>query len=465
MTTGSGDQRAVTSAPEGLPRRRLLVMGLGAALGGAAALAARPLGAQAAGPTLDGLTIVGEDASTRPDVAGDWFAQTVAVATPTPGVPLVPGVFERVWAISWVSALAALDAGTDRPSSARRRRPFEDAAVASAVHDALAAQLPDQASRLDAALARSLAAIPDGDAKQAGIRAGQDAAARTLRDRDGDGFDPASLNRPYTPPPEAPGVYRLPPGATQTQGAGLGEARPFLLGRADRFRLDVGAPPALATSDYRHGLDEVQRFGGVVSERTEHQSDIAWLAPQMQYTPALRGLVRGPGHSLSWKVSLQAAYATATADSQIAVADAKFAYLHWRPVTAIRAAETDGDPLTQPDPTWSSYVFTPWNPDWPSGHAAFAGAAEHVLEYFTGPRTPIPITATIPRGDGWLATLEYRRGTPWSVLTQDNVDARVWAGVHFRFSDEAGARLGRSVGDYDLQRLDPRRRWREPNEP
>jgi hypothetical protein len=416
---------------------------------------ARSSVAEAAGLTLtERPRVVDTAASTGGDVVGRWFDEMTALAVPSPGVPPIAGVFERMWAITWVSALAGLEAGTGRSLSPRQGSRFGDAAVASAVHDALVTQLPDQAVRLDAVLVSSLAAIPDGDAKQAGIRAGRAAAARTLAGRAGDGLDPASVNRPYTPPPEAPGVYRLLPGATTTEGAGLGEARPFLLGRGDRFRSLVGPPPALGTEEYRRGLLEVQRLGGVVSERTDQQSDIAWLAPQMQYLPALGSLVRGPGRPLSWKVRLLAAYATVTADSQIAVADAKFAYLHWRPITAIRAADTDGDPLTDPDPTWTSYLPTPRNPDWPSGHAAFAGAAEQVLEHFTGPRTPVPITTTIRRGDGRIATREYRRGTPWSVLTHDNVDARVWAGVHFRFSDEAGARLGRRIGDYAVARLE-----------
>jgi hypothetical protein len=77
-----------------------------------------------------------------------------------------------------------------------------------------------------------------------------------------------------------------------------------------------------------------------------------------------------------------------------------------------------------------------------------------VLEHFCGPRTPVPFAATYIRGDGKVVTLDYPRGTRWSRLTQENVDARVWAGVHFRFSDEVGATLGRRVGAHAVQRLD-----------
>ena len=87
--------------------------------------------------------------------------------------------------------------------------------------------------------------------------------------------------------------------------------------------------------------------------------------------------------------------------------------------------------------------------------AAYSAATldSQIAEHFVGPRTPVAFTAVIPQGDGGTATRDYPRGTPWSALTQDNVDARVWAGVHFRFSDAAGAVLGRQVGDFAIQRL------------
>lgn len=448
MTKTSGDPHDQVSAAGALPRRRLLTMALGTAAGGAAALAARPADAGAAARLL-AVSATVDEAGARTDVAADWYDELAGVSTTAPGNP------DRLFAIAWVAASFALHSRADGGLSTGQRSAFDDAAVATAVHDAAIATVAGAASRLDAALARSLAAVPGGEGKQAGVRAGRDAAGHVLAAREGDGLDPASLNPPFTPPPEAPGVYRLLPGATATQGAGLGRARPFLLRRADQFR--PGPPPALGTARYRRDLEELRRLGAPVSERTERQSDIAWLSPQHQYGPALRALVRQRGRPLGWKVGLLAAYSAATLDAAIAVSDAKFVHLHWRPVTAIRAANTDGDPLTDPDPTWTSYLPTPPNPDYPSTHAVIAGAAERVLTHFGGPRTPVPFTATYTRGDGQLVELDYRRGTPWSTLTQENVDARVWAGVHFRFSDETGAALGRRVGDHDLRRFLERR--------
>jgi hypothetical protein len=396
-----------------------------------------------------------DSVAARPDIAGDWFGQTIATADPF----RQPLTAERAWAIAWLSAQRAIDSVGDHGVPSRQRPPFDDAAVATAVHDVLVAFAPDRKDTLDAALVASLAAIPNSAAKAAGHRAGQDAAARTLLERDGDGLDPASVNEPYTAPPEAPGVYRLPPGATATIGAGFGNARPFWLDRADQFR--PGAPPALGSDTYRRDLIEVQQFGGVTSmKRTQLQTEIAWLwgQPSLKaYTQVLGPLIQDSGRPLTWKVRLLAAFTTTTIDAMIAVGEAKFEYLWWRPVTAIREADTDGDPLTEPDREWMSVVPTPAGPEYPSGHAGFAGAAEQVLERFAGPVTPAAFTVTVtlvpPYGSGQVFSREFDRGIPWSALTQDNVDARVWGGMHFRYSDEVGAELGRRVADHCLRRL------------
>jgi len=114
--------------------------------------------------------------------------------------------------------------------------------------------------------------------------------------------------------------------------------------------------------------------------------------------------------------------------------------------------------LADPDPSWSSYLMTPAHPDYPSAHAVIAGAAEQELEYSTGPRTPVSFTAVIPRGDGRVVSrsIAAAHGGPRSARTTSTPACGL--GVHFRFSDEVGASMGRQVGDYDLQRLElPRR--------
>lgn len=433
MTTGSAGSSPGTA---GISRRGLLI-----AATGAAGVLVLPTAAQAAAaaPARTG---------SRPDVVGPWFDEMLATFGASPGA----GLPERMWAMSWTAAWAAVSSQRSAPArSPQQVAAFEDAAAATAVHDVLKALVPTQAAKLAGVLTGSLAALPAGEAKEAGMAAGRKAAAAIIAARTGDGLDLASVSVPFTLPAEAPGVYRLTPGATQTVAAGYGRARPFLLGRADRFR--PAPPPALGTARYRRDLNEVRRLGGAVSERTEEQSDLAWLDPMSQYTPVLRSLVADPARSRRSKVRLLAALGTAIVDSSIATFEAKYAYLFWRPVTAIRAADTDGDPSTAPDPTWTPNLLTPPHPEYPSGHAVTAGAAEYVLSQLIGPRTPTTFSISYARGNGPTVTRTYRAGTPWSVLTQDNIDARVLAGVHFRFSDEVGAELGRNVARYNLRRL------------
>jgi hypothetical protein len=202
---------------------------------------------------------------------------------------------------------------------------------------------------------------------------------------------------------------------------------------------------------------EVRRLGGTTStERTEAQTNVGLVWAQSSlagYTQALRALVVDGRGSLAWEVDLLATFHAVTVDAQIAVYEAKYHHLFWRPVTAIQAADTDGDPLTQPDPTWTPLITTPAHPEYPSGHAGYAGAAEVVLENLVGRHSPVAFTLTRSLDTGARA-LPYPSGTPWSQLTQDNIDARVWTGIHYRFSDETGAHLGRQVATYDLARAD-----------
>ena len=144
---------------------------------------------------------------------------------------------------------------------------------------------------------------------------------------------------------------------------------------------------------------------------------------------------------LAWQARFVAAFNVITTDAQIAIYNAKFKYLFWRPVTAIQTGGVD------PDPSWTP-LFTPRHPDWPSGHGGVAGAAQQVLTAFLGPNAPDPISVTSPTDPG--STHTYYS---WSQITREVIDARVWEGIHFRFSDVAGARVGTNVARYDQRRL------------
>ena len=147
-------------------------------------------------------------------------------------------------------------------------------------------------------------------------------------------------------------------------------------------------------------------------------------------------------HSLLWDAQAVAAFHVVTIDAQIAIFDAKYVYTFWRPVTAIRTGSVN------PDPTWTPLIATPRHPEYPSGHAGYAGAAEGVLTALTGPRSPAPIDATATTAPGSVHTY-----TRWSQITQETIDGRVWEGVHYRFSDETAAKVGKQVAAWDLPRL------------
>jgi hypothetical protein len=348
-----------------------------------------------------------------------------------------PVTASRTWAVSWLAAARAVGQSNNRG--------YGTAALAQALHDTLVAQVPSQQPQLDADLASTLATIPDGPAKQAGIASGQQQAAAVLAARAGDGLDTASLDIPFTPPSADPGVWQpTPPAFSPATRAGEGSARPFLLSSDDQF--DPGAPPSLGSQAYQDDLAEVRAYGSVDSTvRTPAQTEVAqfWFpALNGGFGQVLRAVLADTHSSLGWQTRFVAAFHVVTTDAQIAVYNAKFKYLFWRPVTAIR------NDATNPDPNWTPLSVTPTYPDWPSGHGGYVGAAQAVLTAFLGPEAPAPIALTSTSDPGVTRTY-----TDWATITQEVIDARVWEGVHFRFSDEAGARLGQRLGAYELRRL------------
>lgn len=368
-------------------------------------------------------------------LALQWFdltKQTVAAA----GFP-EPVTQSRTWAVSWIAADRAVQDGFGPR--------FQQAAFATALHDTLVAQVQGQQVLLDAALSSTLAGIPDGWDKSRGIAAGQHEAGLILTQRAGDGLDTASVDIPYTPPPPAPGVWQpTPPTFGPAVRAGQKDGRSFLLTSNNQFR--PAPPPALDSAKFLDALAEVRAYGQDTSSvRTPAQTDTANFIYQDSYAlygQVLRAVLADAHHSLSWDARAVAAFHVVTVDTQIAIFEAKYTYTFWRPVTAIRTGSVD------PDPTWTPLWATPRHPEYPSGHAGYAGAAEGVLTALTGPWAPQPIAVTSTTDPGSVHTY-----TRWSQITQETIDGRVWEGVHYRFSDETAAKLGKQVAAWDLPRL------------
>ncbi|MDX6252977.1 MAG: hypothetical protein QOF10_6337 [Kribbellaceae bacterium] len=385
------------------------------------------------------LTVPSSAATTQQvDVALEWYDVTADTVTAAGAPTQVTN--NRTWAIGWVAATRALL----RTPSSGRAQDYREAALAGAVHETLVTLVPARKAQLDQALSTTLARIPDGTAESAGLAAGRKQAQTVLASRAEDGLDPASVNAPFTPPPAGPGIWQpTPPTYSPATQYGNRTAKPFLLTKPAQFRPDP--PPAVGSDRYLRDLAEVQATGALDSTtRTQAQTDTAtfWLGSSyVLYTAPLRvALAESARKSLVERAKLVALFHVASVDTQIATSDTKYAYQSWRPITAIRATD---------DPNWTPLHTTPAHPDYPSGHNTYSGAAEQVLTSLVGARTAKPYTIGSPSAPGVTRTY-----TGWHQLTTENVDARVWSGIHTRTADTAGVTLGRQVAANALREAD-----------
>jgi len=244
-----------------------------------------------------------------------------------------------------------------------------------------------------------------------------------------------------------------PPAFRAALDPGWGLVTPYFLRSGSQFR--PGPPPALTSAAYRRDFDEIKAIGSATSTtRTPRQTDIArfWVATAPQvWNQAAQQLTLQRGLGVTPAARLFALLNAAGADAFIAAWDAKFTYGEWRPVTAIRAADTDGNADTAPDPAWAPLLVTPPFPDYPAGHTTYAGAAETVLTSVFGDH---PGAFTLRSATAPGVELTY---TSFAAVAADVVDARVWGGIHWRTSSEMGRSLGQKVGGYavahDLQPL------------
>jgi hypothetical protein len=232
---------------------------------------------------------------------------------------------------------------------------------------------------------------------------------------------------------------------------GFGRVVPFALHRGDQFRPD--GPPSLSSEEYAADVNEVQARGDVngetLGQRTHEESATArfWLGnsiPIFQQIARQISLDRGLG--LSANARFFALVSIAGMDAYVAAWDAKYTFNFWRPVTAIRQADLDGNPATIGDPSWLPLGPTPPFPDYVSGHTTYTGAFVHVLERIFGTE-PVAYTVTnpnVPVGEQSRTYHSIRE------LSDEMIEARILAGIHFRTADEDGNRLGRQVAQFAL---------------
>jgi hypothetical protein len=344
----------------------------------------------------------------------------------------------------------------------RRHRPYavrmdgasrfasQEAAAAAAAHEVLVRLYPAQQATLDQAFQDSLAGIPDGPDRAEGIRVGLFVADRLLDLRSHDGAD--------TPPPTyvfgtQPGDYQsTPPNfPPQPQFTQWRHVTPFVLAHAAQFR--PGPPPALAGRRYARALNEIQAVGiadGSVATVDQALTGRFWNGAIQNYWNEIAQTASVAHHlSTAENARLFARLNLAFADAVIAFYDAKYTYNLWRPVTAIRAADTDGNRETNADPNWLPEVTrTPPDPSYPGAHAVISGAAAVVLiDFFRTDRIDLTVTSEA------LASVE-RTFDSFSAAAEEASLSRVFAGVHFRFDETAGQRLGAQVARFVLARLE-----------
>ena len=388
----------------------------------------------------------------RADEVTDWnrimFAAALQAVPPTS--PLVMG---RNAAIVQASVFDAVN-GIERRYSAIHVQPAAPpgasrrAAAVQAAYAALVRLYPSQQTALAQQLQASLAAIASGAAAEhsvsiaRGIAWGQAVADAIWAWRSTDGFSPA-------PPPvtggTAVGEWRpTPPAFLPGAGPQFAGMTPWVILSPSQFR-PLG-PPALDSARYTTDFLETKSMGSFSSSiRTADQTlaSLFWNASTASYYWDTIAISLGAQrhNTLSENARLLALLNVAMADAAIACWEAKYHYLFWRPVTAIPLAATDGNDDTTADPAWTPLFSTPAHPEYPSGHSTVSSAAATVLSDYFGEATSFSVGSDVMVG-------VVRSFPNFTAALAEIVDARVFAGIHFRSACNDGQAIGAGVGQY-----------------
>jgi hypothetical protein len=374
------------------------------------------------------------------DAVMDWNQRSMDVlkAANVIGLP-----WTRSMAMVHVAVADAVNTVQDRYSRYALTIPVApgasaDAAVAAAARGILAQLYPAQKTKVDEAYEAALKPIPDGPAKTAGIAIGEQAAAAINADRANDATNVPDTYRPVT----TPGVW-IP--TTPPISSEYAQAKGWVMVRADQFR--PGPPPALSSALYARDYTEVKDLGGVKSmKRTPQQTEAVRFWSQLNFQPswnqAARQLSAGKGLGLADNARLFALLNMGTANVFIADWDAKFHYNFWRPVTAIRNGDQDGNDATERDAGWSPLNATPMHPEYPSAAAITAAVGAGILESVFG-TGPLGFTIT-----DYANPSVTRAFTSVAQMAEEQREVRVWGGIHYRNSLVVSDEMGRKMAAY-----------------
>jgi hypothetical protein len=317
-----------------------------------------------------------------------------------------------------------------------------EAAAATAARQILTQIYPQQKARIEEVYAASLKAITEGPAKTEGIKLGMEVAAAVQADRANDGTNAPDTYRPHA----APGAYVPTASPIWEQYA---RAKPWVLKSADQFR--PGPPPALSSADWARDYNEVKSLGGTKSTaRTAEQTEAVTFWENVNFGPAwqaaARELALKKEMPLAECARLFALLNMGLANAYIVNWDAKYTYNFWRPVTAIRNGDQDGNDSTERDAGWTSLNPTPLHPEYPSQATINAVIASAVLESVFGPVKSIPFTATDVRDPK-----RTRQFASLADMAEEQKNVRVWGGVHYRFAIRTSEDVGPKVAAYMIE--------------
>ena len=393
--------------------------------------------------------VVGVPAAVAANVITDWDEKALLVVTPAATLPgASPYPAQRMMGMVHAAMFDAVN------SIERRYRPYlvqlpadpatsKEAAAAAAAAAVLATIDEKTAGEMKVALATYLAPIPDGIAKTDGIKLGEAVAARVVEARTNDGADAPDDYRPRT----TPGVYV--PTAIPISSM-WPNMKPFAIANPSQFR--PAAPIALESKEWATDYNELKDYGGQTSaKRTAEQTEIArfWLiGPPMAYHPFVRQLATAKQMDVVDSARLMALAAVGLTDAIIAVLDAKYHYNFWRPITAIRNGDIDGNPATDREATWQPIANTPMHPEYPCAHCIQSGSVAGVVKGVLGTADIPEIAVTSPTAPGVT-----RRWTNMTAFADEIASARIWAGFHYRFSTRVGTEMGYQIGEYVVKNV------------
>jgi PAP2 superfamily protein len=392
---------------------------------------------------------VGAPAPACANVITDWDEKAVVIVTPMASLGgTSPYTAQRMMGMVHAAMFDAVN------SIERRYRPYlvqlpadpatsKEAAAAAAAAAVLATIDAKTADEMKGAVASYLASIPDGAAKSNGVKLGEAVAAKVVAARANDGSDAPDDYRPRT----TPGVY-VPTAITLSSM--WPNMKPFAMAKGSQFR--PNPPISLESQEWATDFNELKDYGGQISaKRTAQQTETArfWLVgPPVAYHPFIRELVTAKQMSVVDSARFMALAAVALNDAIIAVLDAKYHYNFWRPITAIRNGDTDGNPATDRQATWQPIANTPMHPEYPCSHCIQGGSVAGVVKAVFG-TADIPETAmTSPTAPGVI-----RRWTNMTAFTEEIANARIWAGFHYRFSTLVGTEMGYQIGEYVVKNV------------